>query len=456
MTNGVVSRGILATVIVVLALFAAPLPADEPAVEADNPTAFLEKLQWAYAALAERVSPSVVAIRSTGSPSGVSEAEGPGPVVTTGSGLIVRKDGVILTSQHVVSDALAIDVMLSDGRRYRARVLAADERSDLAVLRIQATDLPIVKWGDADRLERGHIVLAMGNAHGASGDGRAVVSAGLVGGVGRALPNTFGRESDRYYGAMIQFSAPIGPGNSGGPLIDIHGNVVGVVTARGLDGAGVGYAVPIDRHTRRIINRLQSGRQFEYGYFGAEVSQSSHGHETDVSRPAGAMIVSVERDGPADLAGLCHGDRVTSVAGEPIGSNHAFVRLVGELEVERVVSVEFVRDGKRHVADVTIGRRPPHVAESGRHRRMDFRGATLGEVSARVRAYANLPQEALLVMLVRADTPAHRAGLNPGDVVVRLEGAPPTPEALASIAFASDRDVLLGLANGGSVLVKAP
>ena len=87
---------------------------------------------------------------------------------------------------------------------------------------------------------------------------------------------------------------------------------------------------------------------------------------------------------------------------------------------------------------------------------MDFRGATLGGVSARVRAYANLPREALLVMLVRADTPAHRAGLNPGDVVVRLEGAPPTPETLASIAFASDRDVLLGLANGGSVLVKAP
>lgn len=436
-----------------------------PAALADGPngsddaTAFLARLQDAYVSLAERVGPSVVTIRATRSPNG---AMGSGvvagrPAVSSGSGFVLRADGLILTSQHVIADAMSIDVFLDDGRRFRARRVAADARSDLAVIRIQATGLAAVTLGDADRLRRGHIVLALGNSDGISDDGRAAVCSGLVSGVGRPLPNRFGREEDRYYGDMIQFAAPIGPGSSGGPLLDIRGRVVGVVNVKGAVAGGTGYAIPITARTRRIIERLSAGQSIEYGYLGADVIDPVGGGFGAAGRAesTGVTIIEVEPDGPADRAGLFDGDIVVTLAGQPIRAAQVFVRLAGEQEVGTVVPIEFVRDGQRHRAQVTVGRRPasrPAATSSGR---FDFRGAAVGNLDPAVRRAANLPRYALLVLGVTDSTPAARAGLAPGDIIVRADGAFLTSATAAWLQATGDKDILLGLASGGSVLVPA-
>ena len=161
-----------------------------------GPPAFLERLQDAYASLAARVGPSVVSIRSTRSPGTLPAAARAhsGPDANIGTGFIIDADGLILTCHHVVQDAMSIDVGLSDGRRYRARRIAADPRSDLAVLRIMASGLPAVPMADVSHLRPGHIVLALGNADGVGNEGGPSLSAGLVGSIDRPLPGAFERE----------------------------------------------------------------------------------------------------------------------------------------------------------------------------------------------------------------------------------------------------------------------
>ncbi len=248
----------------------------------DKHTVLLETIQAAFESLVDRTAPSVVTIRADRHVDRSRSIEPWEEELQSGvgAGVILDMNGAILTSQHVIEKAVAIHVILHDGRQLHAKVVTADRRADLAVIRVHGEGLVPIELGDATSLRRGQIVLAMGNPLGLSNDGQVVVSQGVVAAVGRPLPETFGRQEDRYYGDMIQTTARIGPGNSGGPMIDIHGRVVGIVTAmcaRSSETSGFGFAVPIDGRTKALIEKLVRGQQIEYGYLGIRVGRLDEG-----------------------------------------------------------------------------------------------------------------------------------------------------------------------------------
>jgi S1-C subfamily serine protease len=455
-----------AAVLFLLAISVAPAVAlDDKAIPSDTPDApglLLERMQQAFVAVVDRVSPAAVTIHAQTKPDEreTGDESAPESWVNTGGGVIIRGDGTILTSQHVIDGAAVIHVLLHDGRRVRARAVAADPRADLAVIRIQAENLTVAEFGDAGGLRRGHLVLVLGNPLGLAIDGQVAVNQGIVSAIGRPLPDALGRRQDRYYGDMIQTTVRAGPGDSGGPLLDIHGRVVGIMTAAAGHGGGgesFGFAVPMNAHTKAIIERLMAGRRIDYGYLGLEVRELNR-PKSNLSGAAveqGVCVDSVLADGPAQRAGLRTGDIIVTVDGKDVQSPDHFVQLVGAVGPERLVELAFVRDSKRQAVGITLARRPATTQQDQPARSIPFRGAVLGEVRPDLRAAANVPDNALLVMMVNDGSPAARAGLTPGDVVVRVNGEMLGSDAAARLADLRG-DALFGLANGGAVLVKAP
>jgi serine protease Do len=449
-----------------LSITAAPVTAADdktaPPTEADAPALLLERMQQAFETIVERVSPAAVTIQAQAKPDQreTGDETESDSSVNSGGGVIIRGDGTILTSQHVIGGADIIHVMLHDGRRLRARAVAADARADLAVIRIQADNLTVAELGDAGGLRRGHLVLALGNPLGLAIDGQVAVNQGVVSAIGRPLPDALGRRQDRYYGDMIQTSIRAAPGDSGGPLLDIHGRVVGIMTAAGGPGGGgesFGFAVPLNSHTKAIIEKLMAGRQVDYGYLGLEVRELSR-PKANLSGAAvdqGVCIDSVLAEGPAERAGLRVGDIIVTVNGKAVQSPDHFVQLVGAVGPDRQVELALVRESKRQTVSVMLARRPTASQPDQPARNVSFRGAVLGEVRPDVRAAANVPDNALLVVMVNDGSPAARAGLTPGDVIVRVNGEMLGPDSAARLAELRG-DALLGLANGGAVLVKAP
>lgn len=422
----------------------------------------LEHYEQALEQLIERISSSVVAVQveagamraAAGRPD---SPFGPMPPLSDlGAGFVVREDGLILTSQHVVAQPGAIFVTLPDGRRLRATLHAADSRSDLAVLRVPVRPLAALSLNDVVPPRRGRLVLAFGNPAGLASDGQAVVSMGLINGLGRALPDSLGAEDDRYYGDMIQFTAPIAPGSSGGPLVDIHGRVLGIITAAGAARSGrdgLGFAVPINPHARRVIERLLAGESIEYGYVGVLVGSPSAAQRraAGLPRQTGALVDAVLDDGPADHAGLQRGDLVLSVDGVEVNSPDHFIQLTGERGPGAKVELDLFREGKPRRVTLELARRPT-PAPAVEAAPFGFRGATLVEVEPSMREAGNLPARALLVLAVVERSAADRAGLTPGDIIVRIEGELLPPDPAARLGQ-SKGDVLLGLANGGAVVV---
>lgn len=418
------------------------------------PTDPLAELERAVMQLIDGASPWVVAIAVERRAAPAAVASDPFVASASGSGVIIRADGMILTSQHVIADAATIHVTLHDGRRLRARRVAADPRADLAVIAVAEDGLAVAPLADARALRRGAIVLALGNPLGLAADGQAAAAMGIVSAIARPLPETFGRDEDRYYGDMIQTTAQIHPGHSGGPLIDRRGQVVGIVAAASLPQAGaepIAFAIPLTARTRLVIDKLLEGVEPDYGYAGVRVGSLA---ELRGRRDRGGVLLeTVFPGGPAHAAGLRDGDIVRAIEGSTVESADEFVQRVGAAGPERTVEMEYERQGRRGRASVTLARRPPTEAPPSRIAPFVFRGATLGEPDAATREAGRLPNGCLMVLVVASGSPADRAGLTPGDVIVRIEGRPVAGDAARAIAEASG-EVLLGLSHGGSVLVR--
>lgn len=414
----------------------------------------LAELERAVMRLIDEASPWVVAIAVERRAAPAAAARDPFVTSASGSGVIIRSDGRILTNQHVIADAATIHVTLHDGRRFRARRVAADPRADLAVIAVAEEGLPIAPLVDARELRRGALVLALGNPLGLAADGQAAAALGIVSAIARPLPETFGRDEDRYYGDMIQTTAQIHPGHSGGPLIDRCGRVVGIVAAASLPQAGaepIAFAIPLTARTRLVIDKLLDGVEPDYGYAGVRVGSLS---ELRGRRDRGGVLLeTVFPEGPAHAAGLRDGDVILAMEGSTVDSADEFVQRVGAAGPDRTVEMEYERQGRPGRTRVTLARRPPTEAHPARIAPFVFRGATLGEPDAATRQAGRLPTGCLMVLVVASGSPADRAGLTPGDVIVRIEGRPVTADASRHLAEASG-DVLLGLSHGGSVLVR--
>jgi serine protease Do len=344
-----------------------------------------------------------------------------------GSGSIISADGYILTSEHVIRDATDIKVTLSTRKKYPAKVIGADPRRDLAVIKIDAKDLPVAKLGDAATLKRGQFVLALGSPFGFGRDGQASLSFGIVSGTGRAIPGV-GREVDRYYGNLVQTDAAVNPGNSGGPLINLDGEVVGVnavISSQSGSSEGVGFAVPIMADTRRIIDRLKKGEEVIYGYLGIQIADVSEddARVAGLDAGTGAYITEVVAGTPAAKAGLKTGDIVLSVDNSPVHGSDDVIQTIQATPVGDVVTVTILRKGKEQKIDAEVARRPAAedmLAVGGpRDTGASWRGMRLEPLTEELRQQTALKatDRGAFVKEVKDGSPAADAGLVPGMVI---------------------------------------
>lgn len=297
------------------------------------------ELQADLIAAVQRVSPAVVSIR-TGA--------------ALGSGVIYDPSGLILTNAHVVGGAQTVNVELADGRRFQARVLGADPGFDLAVLKVDAADLPVAPLGDSSPLQVGQFVAAIGNPYGLD----HTVTVGVISALNRPISGS----ANGYTQPMVQTDAAINPGNSGGPLIDLAGNVVGINTLvaapAGVPAQGLGFAVPINTAKRVATQLATQGRVTQSGlpYLGVRIADA--GGRSTPGVDYGVLLVQVEPGGPAAQAGLQAGDVITALDGQAVYSvDHLLQRVLRHRPGDRV-SVLAVRNGQKFTVVVTLGEAP--------------------------------------------------------------------------------------------------
>ena len=276
------------------------------------------------------------------------------PGSNLGSGVLVGRDGHVLTSHHVIDAADGIFVLLADGTRERARLVGSDPETDLAVLRIERRDLPSIEFGDSESLRIGDVVLAIGNPFGVGQS----VTMGIVGALGRSQLgiNTFEN--------FIQTDAAINPGNSGGALVDVRGRLIGINTAiysrSGAPGSlGIGFATPIST-ARLVLEQIVRDGMVTRGYIGVEPQDLTPElvEAFRLARRSGALIASVIRNGPADRAGIRAGDIVVAVEGQAIGGTAAMLNAIAGLSPGARARLKLVREGRELDLSVTVGRRP--------------------------------------------------------------------------------------------------
>ncbi len=327
----------------------------------------LKALQDAFVKLAEEVRPSVVAIRTYTVHNTRDPAASPIKIPDNqGSGFVIDRDGYIATNHHVIEGADAISVILHTGQRYDATVRQTDRRSDLAVLKIDAKGLKPVRWGDQSRVQVGQWTFACGNPFGlANRDGHTSVTMGVVSALDRDMTRRLEANPQRYYyGNLIETSAAINPGGSGGPLFNIDGEVIGVVTAIETSSGineGAGFAIPINENSRRIIEVLKAGHVVRYGFMGVSVEDvppPQSRRVADTRAHAGARIITVSPpDGPAGKAGLQPGDVLIKVDDAAIEDSDHLVRLIQYAPVGTEVEITYLRKRVKRKTTVTLADR---------------------------------------------------------------------------------------------------
>lgn len=352
-----------------------------------------------------------------------------------GSGVIIDKAGYIITNDHVVGGAAKIIVILSDGRRFDAEVKGSDPRSDLAVIKIKADNLPVAKLGGSDSLKTGQWVVAIGNPFGfVVNNPKPTVTVGVVSALHRSLP--LGSRQGRSYIDLIQTDAAINPGNSGGPLCDLDGNIIGLnVALYSTTGGyqGIGFAIPVDT-VKRILDDLIEGKKVLYGWLGVTVQELSYemAEYFNIEDRKGVIVIEAMEGGPADKGGIKTGDIIRTFNGKQIDYVQSLLKFVGEAKVNEKAKVGVIRDGKEMVLVVAIGKRPseeaiargelveedaPEVPEAQK-----WRGLTVVDVTdENAHRYGVKKQPGVLILAVDSDSPAYEAGLRRGLIIKEID-----------------------------------
>lgn len=338
-----------------------------------------------------------------------------------GSGFIISKDGYIITNNHVIGNADEIVVRLSDRREYVATLVGGDKRSDVALLKIDADNLPVAKIGRSADLKVGGWVMAIGSPFGFEHS----VTAGIVSAIGRSLPN-------ENYTPFIQTDVAINPGNSGGPLLNLDGEVVGVnsqIFSRTGGFMGLSFAIPIDL-AMNVIDQLRNKGHVSRGWLGILIQDVTRelAESFGMNRPAGALVARVLPDSPAEAAGIQVGDVITEYRGRSVESSSALPPMVGQTEIGSSVDLKVMREGKQVRLKVTINELPEEEGEAGDSttRPAPKSSGTIERIKLVV---ANLtPEQAkeldgksgVLIESVESG-PAARAGMRRGDIMLRFD-----------------------------------
>jgi len=381
-----------------------------------------------------------------------------------GSGVIIDAEGYILTNQHVVDEASKVTVILPDGREFKAEVKGQDSRSDLAVIKINAKNLPFAVLGDSDILKIGQWVVAIGNPFGlAVQNPEPTVTTGVISALHRTLGRTLGR--DRNYNDLIQTDAAINPGNSGGPLVNLKGEVVGInVAIFSTSGGyqGIGFAVPVNS-AKRVISRLIEGKNIEYGWLGVTVQNLSDdlAQYFGLKEKNGVLVAGVLKNGPAEKAGIKKGDILIRFDNKPVPTVKDLLSIVDKTEVNRKVKIQGVRDKKDLTFEVTIGTRPQDVEKQLQEEQTGtgepggvWRGLRVSDIDApTARRFGIREKEGVVVMDVDSGSAADESDIVPGDVIMEMNRQKVRTKAdFDRIAHAARGDVLLGLSRGFVVL----
>lgn len=372
---------------------------------------------------------------------------GPRQRMSMGSGFIISDDGYIVTNNHVVERASSVVVRLSDRREYDAEVIGLDERSDLALLRIEGEDLPVARLDTTDRLDVGEWVLAVGSPFGLDYS----VTAGIVSAKGRSLPT----ERNENYVPFIQTDVAINPGNSGGPLFNLDGEVVGVnsqIFTRSGGSIGLSFAIPVSV-VRSVVEQLKESGSVSRGWLGVTIQDVDRNlaESFELDRPMGALIAQLAPGGPAEGAGFEPGDVIIEFAGQPVESSADLPHVVGLLRPGTEVDAVIVREGKRRTISVTVG---------GLDADDDLASAANGSASGDEGKLGMLCENAapdvlerwglsggVLVRNVEPGSPAADAGIRAGDVITMVANQP--VQDLDTL-----RDVTASLRAGASVPVR--
>ena len=351
----------------------------------------------------------------------------PQAVEAKGAGFIINPTGIIVTNNHVVKDAKSVSVLLSDGMSYPAKIIGTDPKTDLAVLKINVGHpLPYVELGSSKSVEPGEWVVAMGNPFGLGG----TVTAGIVSALGRNI-------GDGPYDRFIQIDAPINEGNSGGPLFNQHGQVIGINTAiltPSGGSVGIGFAIPSDM-VKRVVTQLIDNGKVTRGYLGVAAQQISlqmaqaMGLSTADPTTDGALIAAVSADSPAARAGLKPGDVITAVNGTKVTNPSDLASDIADIDPGHDTSITYLRNGKTQTLSVAVTTMPadPNAAfqqgngpaAGANHAAL---GLTLAPLTADGRSQLNLPNSAsgAVIVNVAPNSLADQAGLQPGDLLVGI------------------------------------
>ena len=395
-----------------------------------------------FADLAKRVGPSVVNVSTTQarkmaqdvpSPFGPGDPRndflerffggrvprGPQPRQNgVGSGFIIDSNGTVLTNYHVVGDAEKISVTLSDGRRHDAKVIGKDQKTDIAVIKIDAgRDLPAVTLGDSDRLEVGEWVVAIGNPFGLD----HTVTSGIVSAKGRQI-------GAGPYDNFIQTDASINPGNSGGPLLNLRGEVVGINTAifsQSGGNIGIGFAIPTNS-VKDLLPQLKDKGRVVRGYLGTTVQKITPeiAESLSLKQTTGALVADVVKGGPAEKAGIKPGDIIVEFDKKEIKDSSDLPSVVARVAPGMAVQLKVLREGKQISLPITVGELKDNevVASSGQEGEL---GLTVQPVTPDIAQSLGLERaEGLVVASVKPGSAADEAGLRSGDVITQVDRRP--------------------------------
>jgi serine protease Do len=335
-----------------------------------------------------------------------------------GSGFIISKDGYLLTNNHVIENADEITVRLIDRREFAAEVVGTDPRSDLALLKIDADDLPVVRFADPDSLRVGEWVVAIGSPFGLDYS----ASAGIVSAIGRSIPTPQGEN----YVPFIQSDVAINPGNSGGPLFNMDGEVVGInsqIYTRSGGSIGLSFAIPVSV-ALDVVAQLKGKGYVERGWLGVYIQDVNRdlALSLGLDKPRGALVAQVMPDSPAEDSGLEAGDVIVEFNDVDIVESGDLPHQVGLMAPGEQAEAVVIREGRKRTLDVEVGALPRDkqaAADQGQQPTGDILGLDVEELDDDTRASLRIPG-GVVVSEVYPGTAAVRAGLQPGDVIVQL------------------------------------
>ena len=376
--------------------------------------------------------------------------QGGQPTHGLGSGFIISADGVILTNAHVVAEADEVIVKLTDKREFKAKVIGVDKPSDVAVLRIDAKDLPVVRIGDVQQDRVGEWVVAIGSPFGFENS----VTAGIISAKSRSLP-------DEGYVPFLQTDVAINPGNSGGPLFNMNGEVIGInsqIYSRSGGYQGLSFAIPIDV-AMKVEKQLLDHGKVSRGRLGVMIQEINQDLATSfgLEKPVGALVSSVEKDSPAERAGIESGDVILKFNGKEIVHSSDLPPMVADLTPGTSATLEIWRKGRTRTFSIKVGEMNSTVANAGMENTAKGKlGLAVRPLSSAEQEKAGVPKnEGLLVERV-TEGPAAQAGIRSGDIILSVNGEKvASAEKLRNLVEKSGKRFAFHILRGGMKLFVA-